>query len=218
MEAAELGRFTLSWVRTVGANGFDTRGHRPYQRGQQFSRRIADEQPNEVIFHLRKCVGEIHPIGVLTVLVEAIRDRLGDPSEECGQVECKDFGVEILLHELGTQAGEILDFEPTFLLFVAFFHTPAQVVEVLEPGCWVGLLIKERGGEDLGLAAFERYADQAQGDRFTGQAVAPALLTGFWTRREPHHLAAFPTVQEIGDLVRKIQRHAGTEVALLLVM
>jgi len=52
---------------------------------------------------------------VLTVAVETIGDGLSDPGKDCREVEHEELGVEILLHGVGAEAGEVLDFEAAFL-------------------------------------------------------------------------------------------------------
>ena len=54
------------------------------------------------------------PVGVLTVAVETIGDGLSDPGKDRSEVEHEELGVEILLHSVGAEAGEVLDFEAAF--------------------------------------------------------------------------------------------------------
>ena len=43
-----------------------------------------------------------------------IGDGLRDPGKDRSEVEHEELGVEILLHGVGAEAGEVLDFEAAF--------------------------------------------------------------------------------------------------------
>ena len=138
----ELCRLDFTRVRSVWPDRFDGSSHCQHERCQQLLRRVEQEQTHDVVLHLRERVGKIHPVGMVTGLVEAIGNGLRHPREDRGEVEHKDFGVEVLLDDLCAQAREVLDLHAAFLALVAFFHTPAQMVEVLEPTGWISTPIE----------------------------------------------------------------------------
>jgi hypothetical protein len=81
----------------------------------------------------------------------------------------KEFGMEVLGHHSGTEAGEVLALQAALFALVGRLPTPAQVVEVFEPGVGPGCRRVQGGGQNLGLAVIEGMSMDS--------ATAP---TAFW--------------------------------------
>ena len=160
-------------------------------------------------------MGEVDAVGTAAVLVEPLGDGLRDPGTDSREVEREQLGVDVLAHDLGAEAGEVLNLQAAFFPLIGFLHAPAQVVEALEPGARPGNFVMEGGRQHLGLAVVEGHAYQAHGDGVAGKIKGLALFAGLWTGREGDQGAARPGGEEGRHLVGEGRRHPGAELAVL---